>query len=97
MTYLEWTELETQLDQMRAAIEKMPESKGRAAFVNTLNNAIRQLQVLRHALDKSVKLQSHYAKLLNDFDGGKRTPFASPEAWIDRLQVLAFEQTEEKN
>jgi len=38
------------------------------------------------ALRESVKLQSHYAGLLNGYDGGKRRPFSTPEAWIARLR-----------
>jgi len=38
------------------------------------------------ALTESVKLQSHYAELLNMFDGGSRMSFASSEEWIQRLR-----------
>ncbi len=41
--------------------------------------------VLRNALEKSVKLQSHYAELLNMYDGGARMQFASADDWIKRL------------
>lgn len=40
--------------------------------------------VLR-ALEESVKLQSHYAQLLNGYDGGKRTEFANAAEWLARL------------
>lgn len=40
---------------------------------------------LRVALAESVKLQSHYAGLLNMYDGGQRMEFASADAWIARL------------
>ena len=40
---------------------------------------------LRHALEESVKLQSHYAKLLNIYDGGIRKEFANAQVWLDRL------------
>jgi hypothetical protein len=40
------------------------------------------------ALDESVKLQSHYATLLNDYDGGKRMTFADGKAWLERLQHI---------
>lgn len=39
------------------------------------------------ALEESVKLQSHYAGLLNNYDGGKRIEFKTPEAWIARLRT----------
>ena len=44
---------------------------------------------LRHALAESLKLQSHYASLLNAYDGGKRMEFATPEDWIKRLVTVA--------
>jgi hypothetical protein len=40
---------------------------------------------LRRALDESVKLQSHYAGLLNMYDGGTRKQFASGQEWMERL------------
>jgi hypothetical protein len=48
----------------------------------------RLIAALRTALDESVKLQSHYALLLNMHDGGKRLQFTSPEKWIERLIVV---------
>ena len=38
------------------------------------------------ALEESVKLQSHYAALLNQYDGGKRMTFRNADEWILRLQ-----------
>jgi hypothetical protein len=38
------------------------------------------------ALVESVELQSHYAKLLNQYDGGSRMTFADVHAWIQRLR-----------
>jgi hypothetical protein len=38
------------------------------------------------ALEESVKLQSHYAGLLNQYDGGERRSFADGMAWILRLR-----------
>lgn len=43
------------------------------------------LVLLEHALAESLRLQSHYAVLLNHHDGGKRLAFPSIEAWLDRL------------
>ena len=37
------------------------------------------------ALIESVKLQSHYAGLLNMHDGGERMQFSCPAEWIERL------------
>lgn len=44
------------------------------------------LAELSVALEESVKLQSHYAKLLNMHDGGKRIGFDNAKAWVDRLR-----------
>ena len=41
---------------------------------------------LRIALRESVKLQAHYAMLLNQWDGGRRMIFDNSEAWIARLR-----------
>jgi hypothetical protein len=38
------------------------------------------------ALEESVKLQSHYAVLLNGWDGGQRRPFGSAAEWLERLR-----------
>jgi hypothetical protein len=48
---------------------------------------LRELTELRHALDESVKLQSHYAGLLNRYDGGERLQFGSVQDWLDRLNI----------
>jgi hypothetical protein len=47
-----------------------------------------EILALREALDESVKLQSHYAALLNDYDGGKRLQFATADDWLERLRTL---------
>lgn len=43
---------------------------------------------LHLALEQSLKLQSHYAKLLNMHDGGKRRGFASVDAWLNQFRKL---------
>lgn len=43
------------------------------------------VDVLMKALDEAVKLQAHYAALLNMHDGGERIPFASAEAFLVRM------------
>jgi hypothetical protein len=43
---------------------------------------------LRDALEESVKLQSHYAVLLNAYDGGLRLAFESADDWIARLKEV---------
>lgn len=47
---------------------------------------------LRRALDESVKLQSHYASLLNQYDGGKRLLFKDSQEWMQRLKKLQPEE-----
>jgi hypothetical protein len=41
---------------------------------------------LTTALEASVRLQSHYAGLLNIYDQGQRMQFKSVEAWLKRLE-----------
>lgn len=53
-------------------------------------------QSMREALEESVKLQSHYAKLLNMHDGGERLQFHSAEEWVARLAALADAVAEEE-
>jgi hypothetical protein len=47
-----------------------------------------EIEQLRDALGESLKLQSHYAELLNMHDGGERVGFASVDAWIERLREV---------
>jgi hypothetical protein len=44
-----------------------------------------EIRDLWAALEESVKLQSHYAQLLNMHDGGQRKEFSDAHAWVDRL------------
>ena len=48
-------------------------------------------QEFRFALEQSVRLQSHYAKLLNQYDGGTRRVFASADEWMARLREMESE------
>lgn len=49
------------------------------------------------ALEKSVELQSHYAYLLNMYDGGRRMQFASADEWRARLtQADATESNQQR-
>jgi hypothetical protein len=47
-----------------------------------------ELEILKHALEQSVMLQSHYASLLNKHDGGKRLQFKTADEWLARLRQL---------
>ncbi len=40
------------------------------------------------AFEESVKLQSHYAELLNMHDRGHRLAFKSAAVWIERLRKI---------
>ena len=53
-----------------------------------VNEQDAEVQRLRYALEESVKLQSHYAMLLNMWDGGERMQFDSAQAWLDRLDFI---------
>jgi len=47
-----------------------------------------RVQELEIALAESVMLQSHYAKLLNMYDGGERLCFADSDEWLARLRKM---------
>jgi len=52
----------------------------------------RIIKEIEIALKESLKLQSHYATILNQYDGGKRIVFNSPEEWIERLRKVGMIQ-----
>lgn len=47
-----------------------------------------EIEKLKIALEESVKLQSHYAKLLNMYDAGERIGFRDADAWLQRLDEI---------
>jgi hypothetical protein len=47
-----------------------------------------EMERLRAALERSVQLQSHYAKLLNEYDGGNRMQFDDADQWLARLEQI---------
>jgi hypothetical protein len=49
---------------------------------------------LRQALAESLKLQSHYADLLNMHDGGERMQFQTVAAWLERLRSLQEQEAQ---
>lgn len=65
-----------------AANERIAELRG---LVRDLTTA---LENRNRALNESVKLQSHYAGLLNQMDGGRRLQFADAHEWEARLRSL---------
>ena len=54
-----------------------------------------QIDIMEEALKESVKLQSHYAKLLNMYDGGERMQFNNADEWMDRLRSLNLREENE--
>ena len=40
------------------------------------------------ALERLIGLQAHYARLLNQYDGGQRRAFETAQQWIARLEEL---------
>lgn len=55
---------------------------------NENTDQVAEIKRLREALAESVKLQSHYASILNGYDGGRRMQFGSAEEWLDRLSAV---------
>lgn len=47
-----------------------------------------RIAILENALKISIRLQSHYAKLLNMYDGGERMEFRDISQWLDRIECL---------
>lgn len=45
-----------------------------------------RVKMLEAALEISLELQSHYARLLNMHDGGARLEFKSVRSWLERLR-----------
>jgi len=43
---------------------------------------------LQYGLNESVKLQSHYAELLNMYDHGERIQFDTSEDWLQRIEQI---------
>jgi hypothetical protein len=76
-------------DQVIALTAELEEARGQRdlAEQRQLDRGA-QLSELSAALEESVKLQAHYAKLLNMHDGGERMIFPTVESWLARLRRL---------
>ena len=61
-----------------------PEVRSDAGHLPACDGYISVLQ----ALEASVMLQSHYAGLLNQYDGGERKQFKNAQEWILRLKEI---------
>ena len=57
----------------------------------------KRIDQLEAALKESVKLQSHYAGLLNMHDGGERLQFNNADEWVDRIRSLKEKKKNENN
>jgi hypothetical protein len=51
-----------------------------------MNEDDNRIKTLSIALEESLRLQRHYAELLNRYDGGQRMIFETTESWIARLR-----------
>ena len=49
---------------------------------------VENYKALKDALEESVTLQSHYAELLNAYDGGERMQFKNADEWLKRLKKV---------
>lgn len=74
--------------QQRANKTIAAEIAEQARLINERDAANERGEKRREALEESVKLQSHYAMLLNMYDGGTRIEFKSADEWLARLQSL---------
>ena len=53
-----------------------------AKLLNEIEHLHAEIEALRAALEASVRLQSHYAWLLNEHDDGGRMTFDDADAWM---------------
>ena len=65
--------------------QKTPLTDARDSAAGVAGHFARTLEI---ALNESVKLQAHYAKLLNMHDGGQRTVFKNTNEWLARLEQM---------
>ena len=86
-TQLFQTEKEIADERTFLGLEDMDADKLYAGLLDDHESEVVLSQV-KVALTESVKLQTHYAGLLNAYDGGGRVEFSSADAWIKRLKEL---------
>lgn len=55
-----------------------------------------EISRLTSALEQSIQLQSHYAGLLNQLDGGRRIQFDNAKQWLGRLDQVRENKAVEK-
>jgi hypothetical protein len=59
------------------------------AEIAEIFKAVAQLQ---YGLEESLKLQSHYAELLNMYDHGERIQFDTVEEWLQRIEQVKLQR-----
>lgn len=67
-----------------------------AGFKETSADQVIFRQTLLDALQESLKLQAHYAVLLNAHDGGERRTFSTVKEWLARLAEVTPVTDEQK-
>lgn len=80
--------IEQELRSMRSICEKGCEGRCKHCPDDLMRDAATEIETLRIALSESVKLQSHYADILNMEDSGRRIIFADANAWVERLRTI---------
>ena len=93
MVYVaKWQKAETEIEELQAELAKpITEHPDVQRLVGQVVELQAENERLKEALEKSVKLQSHYAVLLNQYDGGERMIFTNAAQWMSRLQALKGE------
>jgi len=74
--------------ELIARLEHCADKVDRDLAQTLMREAAAALAAQASALEESVKLQSHYAGLLNQYDGGRRLQFKNAGEWIERLKVV---------
>lgn len=79
--------------EILTAANQFPASEAKPLPI--LKAASERIAELEAALAESIKLQSHYAALLNMHDGGERVGFESAQEWLERMAALKTEGKDE--
>jgi hypothetical protein len=69
------------------SFDEQPDGDPHGECALEINRQSVEIEKMKVALSESVNLQSHYAKLLNGYDGGERRTF-TVDAWLARLAEL---------
>lgn len=76
------------LDELQIIVDAWYKKFPAAVEITVSHEMIEQVDLVAElavALEESLKLQAHYARSLNDFDGGSRRVFHDMHEWLDRL------------